>query len=206
MMDGTRRRLMQSRHRFSARVLTALMIAVGCGVALPGCSSTDYRDVRISTEYDDHTDFAAIGTWGWLAKQPASIQDPRVHDATAYARLRRVIAAELVSRGLKEAKDGSPDVWVHHTVWLMARSDLPRVESGDKPKPARAKSAADDEGGMLIEMLDGKSKKRVWVAQVRAFLKLQVTPEQKEARIRHVVRKMFEEYPPKAWQKAMKTR
>jgi hypothetical protein len=175
---------------------------------LPSCTSSGYRDVKITSEYDDHVDFATIRTWDWLPKANAPIQDPRVHDETAHARLRRVIEAELGSRGLRRASSAPPDVWVHHTVWLMARTDLPKV---DDPGDARTAGVgaggnanpADDEGGLLIELLDGRTSKRVWIAQVRAFLTLEVSPEEKERRVRDVVRRMLEHYPPKPWQKAM---
>lgn len=208
MMDGKRHRETRPKRETNATMLALLAVTLACAALVPGCSTTDYRDVRISTEYDDNTDFAAIKTWAWLPKAPASIQDPRVHDETAYARLRRVIAAELASKGLTEAIRGNPHVWVHHTVWLMARGDLPRVDSPGSTRAADSTSAveADDEGGLLIELLDGISQKRIWVAQVRAFLKLEVTPEEKEARVRNVVRKMFDEYPPRAWREATKAR
>lgn len=206
MMSERRHQGTRTNHEITRTVLAVLAVAVVCGATLPGCSSTDYRDVRITSDYDDNTDFALIRTWAWLPKSPASIQDPRVHDETAHARLRRVIEAELTARGLTRTTDGKPDIWVHHTVWLMARGDLPKVDIRPATREAGAKQQADDEGGLLIEFLDGRDRRRIWAAQVRAFMNLEVTPEQKETRVRDVVRQMLDNFPPKEWRDAIKAR
>ena len=73
MKDGKRHRETRPKRATPATVVAWLAVTLACAALVPGCSSTDYRDVRISTEYDDDTDFAAIKTWAWLPKTSLAI-------------------------------------------------------------------------------------------------------------------------------------
>lgn len=165
-------------------------------LAVGGCSP-----YSIDEDYDPSTDFAKFKTWTWFTGPKPS--GPSLDDLTEQ-RIRKAIEGGLPHVGLTKGADGSTDLLVAYHVSIAQRIDVtPTTVSfgygwgrGYVGTSYGSEVRTYDEGTLLIDLLDAKTKSLVWRGTARATVYRNSTPEEREIRIREAVQLILQQYPP----------
>lgn len=171
------------------RFITCVVVAL----ALAGCAS------NVVTDYDSATVFGDYKTWAYADDAGAgsflSLDGSRVKSA---------LERELASKAMKPASAAEADLLVN---WHIAREE--RLEQSglglgfgfgtgnfgwglSAPPPVREV----DEGKLVIELADAKSRQVIWRAASKRYLNENQSPETRRKLIDEVVQEMFTNYPP----------
>ena len=148
----------------------SLLLATLLGLSLAGCAP------RIYTEQDDQASFGGFHSYAWVAPAPGkNVKDPILDSQILEGRVHRAVTAELKNRGFEEvAADANPDfVVTYHT------SNKEKIEStgpsfsfgfvdafprgfGAVAVPVGGDVQSREEGTLMLDVIDGKSKRLVW--------------------------------------------
>lgn len=147
-----------------------LLVTAFLALSLAGCAP------RIYTEQDDQASFGGFHSYAWLAPTPGkNVKDPILDSQILEGRVHRAVTAELKNRGFDEvAADANPDfVVTYHT------SSKEKIEStgpsfsfgfvdafprgfGAVAVPVGGDVQSREEGTLMLDVIDGKSKRLVW--------------------------------------------
>lgn len=131
---------------------------------------------RIYTEQDDQASFVGYHSYAWVAPPGGkSVKDPILDSQILEGRVHRAVTAELKARGFDEvAPEANPDFIVtYHT------SSQEKIESsgasfsfgfvdafphgfGAVAVPVGGDVQSREEGTLMLDVIDGKSKRLVW--------------------------------------------
>ena len=176
------------------------MASGGAALALLliGCSG-----IRVSADFDPKTDFGALETFTWLPDAPPAGEGPPLENPLLDARIRRAVENELLGREFRAAGSGAPDFWVAYHVGVEHKVDVETIYrsygrvgwSGGGQADAVVREY--EEGTLLIDILRPGSGELLWRGSAQARLREHPSPEDREARVREVVAKILEQFPPK---------
>jgi len=164
---------------------------------LAACSS-----VTVSNDYDRGANFSALKTWSWLTEGGAPGTDAGGVVSLTSSRIKSALASELTTRGYPEVADGANFLVSFHTVMQQ------RIEAGAEPYGygwrhgyAGAATGPDvityDEGTLLIDFIDPKSKTMIWRGTATAVIEPHSSAEKREGLINEAVKKIVDQFPPK---------
>jgi uncharacterized protein DUF4136 len=155
------------------------------GVALGGCSG-----VETSHDFDPSQDFSKLRTWSWAP--PKSLWEeevPRVSSLN-HERIRKAIQDEMAARKIQMTDSKSADFTVKYHAAVHRRGDDLSSDgwtSGDLQSY--------EEGTLVVDVCS-RDNRLIWRGAARTEIEFDMTPEEREARIRQVVHRIFEEFPP----------
>lgn len=154
-------------------------------LATAACKSTS-TDIHAS--YDHQADFAKLHSYAFVSV-PASTQT-KVADTS----LIELIAAQLENSGLK-ATDQAPDVLV-----AVHRSMSGRLNTngwGYEFKEGRMEHYELQEGTLVIDLVDARTKESVWRGTAEGVFRADMTQAEKRKFATDVLQQMFKDYPPR---------
>ncbi len=177
--------------------MPALALAFGLAATalVSGCSG-----ISVSTDFDPKVDFSAFKTYGWHAAPAGAAPNPLVD-----ARIRRAVDDALPARGYRAAASpAEADFLVAHRTAVQQRIEVSPSSAAVGYRSGRWGAAvgtgADvrtyDEGTLVLDFVDAKSKELVWRGTASGTVHGDLTPEEREARIREAVTKLLEKFPP----------
>lgn len=177
--------------RFSIRLLSAALL-----VASAACAS-----VQTGAYFDQALDLAPHRTFAFDTPDALPTGDPRL-DANPFfdSRMRSAVELELTFKGLRLAST-SPDLLVHYHASVSQRMDVIRSDqdrgysnvTGVEPTVIQF-----DEGTLLVDVVDARSKKVIWRGWARADIGRVLDDAHAMDRFIHeAVHKMFERFPAK---------
>jgi len=182
------------------RPSTAL-IALFSGLVLTACNS-----VSVKSDYDPAFDFAGLKTWAWLKPIKTLTPDQAHDDRLASERIRKAVEAGFESKGYPQAQAGAtPTFYVVAHAIVQRRVDTDYVYRtygyhahgwGGGVGYAEPVTYTYNEGTLVIDVLRGADKELVWTGAASAVVDNDVTPEQREKRIREAVTKLLAGFPP----------
>lgn len=156
---------------------------------LGGCSG-----IEVSHDYDPGQDFRALRTWAWAPVKPDSVSEISRVSTLSHERIQRAVANELTSRHFREVELVEADFWVRYHAAVGQR-----VEG--EPNSSDGWYTSDlwvqDEGTLVVDVISVKDHRLVWRGAARTEIEFEMTPEEREARIQELVRRIFEQFPPK---------
>jgi hypothetical protein len=175
------------------RVVGTLAVVAIAVVLLSGCTSTSqFKDIEITTEADPKTDLSGYTTYTWAAAA-ALISDPDREwtpvNLDIGAAIRFAVDRELRSKGLTEVVS-APDMLVIYAVGVDMKAlnvtiDEDNVERFEEvPK-----------GGILILLVDPESRRAIWAGSAVAELLEEPDQELTEKRIDYAISEMFDDFP-----------
>ena len=177
-------------------MIRSLLIAVFALVAT-GCAS------NVVTDYDSGASFGSYSSWDFA---PAKSEGDDYVSLDG-SRIRSAIEREMAGKNLEKITDGQADLLA---AWKVVAEE--RLERGSgfglglgfgsgnfgwglATAPPIEKV---EEGKLVIELVDPKTKKVVWRAASRRYLNENQSSESRRELIDEIVKDMFAEYPPGA--------
>ncbi|HMU53864.1 MAG TPA: DUF4136 domain-containing protein [Nitrospira sp.] len=178
--------------------------------SLSGCASH-----KIGYDYDRSTNFNTYRTYGWMLDEQEKTGDRRVDSSSTDIRFRTAIAAQLSLKGYTASTAGRPDFLVAYYVQVKeATADqsqqyfsdgmagMPFVHSVDTRNPS-GKPRTEPEaqsytaGTLLLDIIDASSNKLVWRGTASGMVEPNLSSQQRDERIRKVLRDVLSNFPPK---------
>ena len=158
----------------------ACSLAFGAFLALQlaSCASDD---VRVSTTYDPLTPFPASATWSWDESEISKPSDPRLADLDADKLIRDAVESEFAARSYAMTSSSSA---VYHLSYNLS------IHTWVGPNASSAF------GTIALEMEDAQTGHRVWVGFARAEIHVGLSAQERRERLRRVLAKMLENFPP----------
>jgi hypothetical protein len=170
---------------------------------------------KIGYDYDPHTNFSAYRTYDWVPGQQEATGDRRVDNAQVDIRIRTAVGAQLHLKGYAPTVDGKPDFYVAYHVGLkdltadtstqyfsegmaghaFAHSADSRT-MGQEPAPG-TRIDPHLTGSLLVDIVDAASRKLVWRGTAAGEINPGLTSEERNERVRTIVREMLSHFPPK---------
>jgi hypothetical protein len=172
-------------------ILTATVL-----LTLAGCSP-----FTINADYDNTADFGRYRTWSWFTgPHPYGAGVDQLLDN----RIRASLEAELPHHGLAKAADGSSDLLVSYHLSVAQRIEVnPTTASvgyGWGRGYVAYSSGGDirtyDEGTLIVDLVDAKTKNLVWRGIAKATVYANSTPEERTERVRTAIQAILDQYPP----------
>jgi len=155
------------------------------GLAIVGCSSSP----EVTRDYDPTTNFKAMKTWAWVPEAPQA--DGGGVSSLSHERLRSAIEQEFTHRGYMRVEPKSADFWVQYHALLAQWIELDPY-SYDSGEVHRYK-----EGTIVVDVITPKDRRLVWRGTAQGAVEKDLTPDERQKRIREVVSEILEEFPPK---------
>ncbi|QIZ75610.1 DUF4136 domain-containing protein [Ferrimonas lipolytica] len=162
-------------------------------VALSGCASTSlHQDIKTKSATAQDANLASYSSYKWVLGKTALHDYNKQWKKRNYdldSELRFLINKELRERGLKENKFAA-ELGVVYSIGV----DMLHTETvhDDTKNIDELKNVP--KGGLVIALIDMKTRKAVWVGTASAAIQEGNNAAQEDERISYVVEKMFENY------------
>lgn len=180
------------------------LVAAFLALVLAGCAPS----IRVSHDYDPSADYSGYRTWSWLAQPVPEVIDPRVHNDLVDERVRRVVERALASKGYQKLDPGQGDFGVRYHAAIEGKVSVQTINDtygygpGWGPGPARGATTQTyvrewNEGTLVLDVVDGKSRKLVWRASAQAEVSAEPPPpEERDETLKQAVDDMLADFPP----------
>lgn len=157
-------------------VLVALLLAVGC----------QDPKMEIRSAYGPGVSYHGFGTtFDWWPAPQAGAADQRALNPSLDAFLQETIARRFSSKGYQRQTDGTPDLWIDYRVFRKSAGGLRNATFA----PVR------EEGALVIDVLDGPSKRHVWRGYAKAHIDDGLPPSERRTRIDRAIQRILERFP-----------
>jgi hypothetical protein len=170
-------------------------------VLLVACSQ-----FRVRSNADPAADFTRFQTYGWLPLEEAEPADQRVLDRYLDKRLRSAVDTELGAKGYRPAS-GTPDFLLNYRLSTEPASALRgRRVLASAPGWAGFQGAEAiwtdnyDAGTLYIGVLDGRSRRLVWLGAAESRLLSNASLEKKAKRVDAVAHQVLAGFPSRSRQ------
>lgn len=182
------------------------IIVIALLAALPGCSG-----LTIQSDFDPTADFSKYRTWDWMPGTEAVVsKDPVRDNAILRGRIQTAVANVLIDRGYKLDMD-DPDFYVAYHVAFEDKMDLEVVNNyygypyagsyaatwGPTIYGQQVQQRSWEQGTLLLDILDGKSRQLVWRGSAQAEVYPEQDPNQRQKNINNVAKKVLDQFPPR---------
>jgi hypothetical protein len=188
--------------RWHSPLLCAALVAL-----LASCSG-----IEVNSDWDPAADWSGMRTWAWISPQPAQVIAPpgqegnaaRFESPLAQERIQAAIEDELRTRGYRKIESGTPDFYVGYEVALDREIDADTVYRGYGIAPYSAWGGDEvyirqyDVGTLLINVVRAQPRALVWRGWGQSRLQELKTPAEREARVRDVVSRVLDRFPPRS--------
>jgi hypothetical protein len=155
-------------------------------LALAGCSS-----LSTSFDYDTAYDFSGLKRYAWVGEEDTSLVGRRIHGAVDEVLARRgyelvqqdaqfLVAAHVSKRDRTQVTDWGYTYSPHGAWYGGGGIDVWQYE----------------EGTLLLDAVDAKTKQMVWRGTASRILEEGWTPEEREEVVREAVEALLEKFPP----------
>jgi hypothetical protein len=151
--------------------------------------------------YDQQTDFAEFKTFGWM-----QVPEKAGINSLVVQRVKNAVNAELKAKGLMMMSNNPDFLIVEH----LGKKDKVQVMDwgysygaygryrryGGKKGSRRNSTSQYEEGILILDFVDAKSRKLFWRGTAKAQVQNVNTPEKSEKIINAAVKKILKKYPP----------
>ena len=171
--------------------------------ALLACAS-----VRVAHDYDPEADFAAYRTFDFFPGGRELSGNPTLDTPFVDARIRAALERELAAKGYRKVADRTPDFYVNYHLSVQQKISNSTVNVHDGVGSygswggvgigTSSPRIRQYEGGTLVvDFVDGASRKLVWRGTGSGALDRDPTPEETRRGIVAAVREILAQFPPK---------
>ena len=167
-------------------VLLFLSLTVSCA------SISSIYDVR--HDYDKQVDFQSLKTYNWK-----TIPENAYINSLDIERVKNAVNAGLQAKGLTMATD-NPDFLIVEHFGQKDKVQINSIGGGywDAGWGSGIISSYEfEEGSLILDIVDTKSKKMIWHGAAKAVVDSADTPEKREKLINEAVQEILKNFPPK---------
>jgi hypothetical protein len=153
----------------------------------------------VQHDYDKQVNFANLKTYGWMPiPEKANINSLNVE------RVKNAVNAEMKAKGLMMTSD-NPDFLIAEHLGKKDKVQVTDWGYGYGPHggywggywgPGGVSTYEYEEGSLILDFVDAKSKKMIWRGVAKAQIDSADTPEKKEKLINEAVNELLKNYPP----------
>jgi hypothetical protein len=173
-------------------------------VVVCGCAPMNIRVAHVPSAH-----FPATGSYAWVPNMdPPGPTGIDVHQLdvdfiSLDTRVQRAVDSELAAKGYKLGGPQTPNFLITYRVASKQRStwglgpDLIWVYGGDGLR-LQQDSLEYTEGTLILNIMDPKTRRVLWHASAESNIDVSVSTDEKDARIGQAVRRMLQQFPPKA--------
>ena len=152
-------------------------------------------------DYDKQADFKNLKTYDWM-----TVPEKADIDSFAVERVKKAVNTELQARGLIMTSN-NPDFLIAEHLGKKDKVQVTNWGYGYGPHyggyrggywgPGGTTASEYEEGSLILDFVDAKSKKMIWRGVAKAEVQNVDTPEKKEKLINKAVQKILKNFPPK---------
>jgi hypothetical protein len=189
--------------RLCAAVVTMAVLAAPLGAK-----------VKIKTQYDKTFDFSKLHTYAWHPKGAGELKlleqsgdDPARLKAMLDPIIQSEVERQLKAKGLVPATGGTPDLYVTYYVLIGPNASsqymgqfVGAAPDWGLPPFGGATQALKiyEQGSLILDLVAPALDSAVWRGLADTEVDRQLTPAQREQRIRGAVADMLKKFPPKS--------
>jgi len=172
-------------------------------IVLPGCTG-----VRVSQDYNDGQNLAALKTYAWHYDQQEKSGDIRIDTPLIDQRVRSAIDKTLTARGYRKASRSEADFHIayQYAIRNQLESDQPRTSIGfgfgsyGRHSSIGISTGTNvnsyDEGLLVIDILDSRDGETLWRGKGTRRVFLHSDPARVTRQINETVHKILDQFPP----------
>ena len=165
--------------------------AAVAGLLLGGCSS-----MSVTRDFDDGYSFRGATGYAWL---DAPVDATGINEEGA-RRVRAAVDAELSKRGFAQVPVGEADLVVAARGGTADRMVYDTYGYGTGRwwgyENTTAVQRTETEGELIVDIYDASRKELVWRGSATDALDPDATPQERTAKVREAVSRLFEGFPP----------
>lgn len=185
--------------RLDVMVRYAILV-ISVAALVFGCASS----FEVHHDWDRDADFTQYKTFSWLERETPKAGSARVtqrRNPLLEKRIQSAVEGQLTSKGLVRVEGTADLVVAYHT----GREDKIDISTygyrygcdywgygGREIDVYHYK-----EGTLIVDLIDSRSRELVWRGSATGTVKDNPTADQLEKKLNEVVKKLFQEYPPK---------
>jgi hypothetical protein len=176
---------------------TLCTFIIVCLMALTISCSPIYN---VKYDYDTKTDFASLKTYDWHPI-PAKADIDRLN----IERIKNAVDSQMAAKGLRKTPN-NPDFLIASHVgsnekviiddWGYGYGPYGGYWGGHWGPSGGVSGYQYEEGSLILDFVDTKSKKLIWRGSAKAQVNSVKTPEKREKLIAEAVQKILEKFPP----------
>lgn len=173
---------------------------------LASCST-----LEVKMDYDNNVSFTGLHSYSWLPGRPLKSGDPKLDsNDLMHRRIRASIDGWLKNHGYAKQPREQADFLVSYYIVIEQKTRITvlndyygyprgwgRYDYYDYPYRNQTYAYEYEEGTMIIDIVNNKTKKLMWRGTAVDEVKDLKTPEEKQARITEVVDSIMAGFPPK---------
>ena len=171
------------------------------------CALLACAGVRVSQDYDSTTDFTSYRTFDWFPRERQLTGEGGGAEPFLEERIQTAVGRELATRGYEKVAGRTPDFYVNYHVSVQQKLTTSGVNVGYgvgsygswggvgigmRTNPVRQY----EEGTLIIDFIDGGSRKLVWRGTGSKALARNPSPEDTTATVDVAAREILEQFPP----------
>jgi hypothetical protein len=164
------------------------------------CSAISCASIYgVEHDYDKQVDFKRLKTYNWMA-----VPEKADIDSLSAQRVKNAVNAELRGKGLMMTSDNPDFLIAEH----LGKKDKIQVTDwgydygpyggywGRYHAPGGVSVQEYEEGSLILDFVDAKSKKMIWRGAAKAVVDHADTPEKREKLINEAVHQILKNFPP----------
>ena len=169
---------------------------------------------KVGFDYDPSANFKTYHTYEWMAGEQEKTGDRSADSTVVDIRIRTAVGAQLHLKGYTAAPNGQPDFYVAYHIGLHAMTldastqyfskgmaghafdHSVDTRTAGKPPAAVSDPQLHKSGALLVDIIDAASKSLVWRGTASGEIDPGLTSEERDERIRNIIREMFSHFPP----------
>ena len=145
-------------------------------------------------------DFNSLKTYDWM-----TVPEKADIDSINVERVKKAVNAELQAKGLMMTSNNPDFLIAEHmgtkdkvqvTNWNYGYGSYGRYRGGEYWGPQGVDTYQYEEGSLILDFIDAKSKKMIWRGVAKAQIDDANTPEKSEKLINEAVQEILKNFPP----------
>ena len=154
----------------------------------------------VQYDYDKQADFESLKTYDWM-----TVPEKADIDSLNVERVKKAVNAELQAKGLMMTSN-NPDFLIAEHLGKKDKVQVANWGYGYGPHggyrggywgPRGVSTYQYEEGSLILDFVDSKSKKMIWRGVAKAVVDNINTPEKNEKLINEAVQEILKDFPPK---------
>jgi len=167
---------------------------------LSGISDSFAKPYDVTYDYDKNVNFANLKTYNWMP-----VPEKSGVDSFVVQRVKNAVNAELKAKGLTMTSSNPDFLIAEHLgkedkvqtdTWGYDYGARGRYWGGGYGAPAAVSTYEYQEGSLILDFVDSKSKQLIWRGSAKAEVQNIRTPEKSEKVINKAVKMMMKKFPP----------